>query len=185
MAHKPGNDVWNLQVFDDKHLITCGSEKICLWEIDTGKKVKTIDPNGSVKRLGVVPGKRQFVTAGPDHHVRLWDIDKEKVIREYDGHREDVYDVRVTQDGKKLITAGSSEKIVIFDLESAEELVTLDDHDNSVVTIAIHPDQSRFLSCSNDHSIRCWSLKNYSEIWVGAVEDEATIVQWSRTASKL
>ena len=179
--HKSKSDVWNVQLVDDseQEILTCGNQFVSLWSLKTGKLVKSFEPRGRVLRLAMVPGKRQFVTAGPNRIAHLWDMESGKSIRQFKGHSDDIYGVAVSSDGKTLVTCGDDNQIYAFELETGKRKWIPNPHKDDVITVQFNADSTRLLSCSSDNRAICWDTKSWKKIWSKKFPNDLTILHWS------
>ncbi len=182
LDHKIDSDVWNVRLVDasEQQILTCGSRFIYLWDLKTGKQLKNFKPRGNVLRLAMIPGKKQFVTAGPDSIVHLWDMEQGKSIRQFKGHSEDVYCVAVSSDGKTLVSSGDDKNIFVFDLKSGNKIKQLPrGHTDDVMTIRFNRNSSQLVSCGSDDKVICWDTDTWKQSWTRKLSADLKIVQWS------
>ncbi|TWT81443.1 Serine/threonine-protein kinase PknB [Planctomycetes bacterium CA13] len=80
------------------------------------------------------------------------------------GHKDWVYKVAFSPNGKHVASAGRDSTIKIWDAETGQEIVTLTGHTNQVGGVAFSPDGSRLASASFDNTIKLWDTRTYREI---------------------
>ena len=76
------------------------------------------------------------------------------------GHRELVFGVALTRDGRRAVSASKDRTLKVWDLASGEELRTLEGHSSSVYGIAVTGDGRRAVSASGDKTLKVWDLES-------------------------
>ncbi|XP_042911145.1 pre-mRNA-processing factor 17 isoform X1 [Parasteatoda tepidariorum] len=100
----------------------------------------------------------QFLSAGYDRYVKLWDTETGKCLGQF-SNRKIPYCVKFNPDDDKqhLFVAGTSDKkIVCWDINSNEVVQEYDRHLGAVNTITFVDENRRFVSTSDDKSLRVW-----------------------------
>ena len=82
-----------------------------------------------------------------------------RLIRTLTGHRDRVFAVAVTPDGKQVISASSDKTIKVWNLETGQEMCTLTGHSDSVNAVAVSPDGKQVISASSDKTLKVWNLE--------------------------
>jgi WD40 repeat protein len=89
--------------------------------------------------------------AGEKGEVRIWESGK--LVRRVEAHRDVVYRVAWSEDGKTLFTAGGDKRIGVIDAESGK-VEFLDGHTGAVLALAVRGDL--LVSGGADRTIRIW-----------------------------
>lgn len=97
------------------------------------------------RRLVAVAETISSVGTAPDT-IRLLDIDTGEIVQELEGHRQQVFSLAFTLDGRYLLSghrspdAGSSNTLVhVWNIETGEQHFTFDRHIGAILDIAISP----------------------------------------------
>src|SRR5207237_590779 len=93
-----------------------------------------------------------------DRILKLWDLNQEGKPKRLVGHKNSVWSVAVTSDGKQAVSASSDCTLKLWDLEQGVELKTLKGHRNSVRSVAVTPDSKRTIFASGDCTLKLWDL---------------------------
>jgi WD40 repeat protein len=101
-----------------------GEQKLKLFDIRTGKQVRTFYQEFASKFEGVSmsPNGTRFITANSSGEVLLWDINKDKAIREFEiGYSGDDA-IAFSPDGKTFAVGGRNQNLFVFDVETGEKI---------------------------------------------------------------
>jgi WD40 repeat protein len=97
---------------------------------------------------------------GFDWTLRVWNLESGACLRTLEGHRNSVFTVSVTPDGRRAVSGGADNTLRIWDLESGACLHTLKGHSDTVESVSVTPDGRRAVSGSNDGTLRVWDLES-------------------------
>jgi WD40 repeat protein len=155
-----------------KTLLSAGGDgTVKLWDVASGKALKTFSHQGPVRCLSVSPDGKSFVSAratfhrrlgkkvppGPAHEVRWWDIQsgESRVILARDDNS--VTSLATSPDGKRLAAAGANGTIETWDLAGMKPTALFNDHKGSV-QVVFAPDGKLLASASEDGTVKLWDL---------------------------
>ena len=121
------DDVYRLAVHPDgKHFVATGAGKmVILWEIETGKKVRSFDGHtGSVYTAILVEGGKRLITGASDDTLRQWDVESGECLKvqkekpKYDT----IYTIRASPDGKRFAMVSLDKRVRVFESATLEEV---------------------------------------------------------------
>lgn len=76
---------------------------LVLWDVETGKEVRRLSPQGGVSKIAFSPNGKTLATASPRGAIRLWDTATGKLLpASADADVQDVRHLRFSADGKRL-----------------------------------------------------------------------------------
>jgi len=84
--------------------------------------------------------------------------------RRLSGHANMVWDVLVTQDGRRIVSASNDRTAKVWDVSSGSELFTLRGHKAYVCSISIASDSHRVATGAMDGEVIVWGLRNAEQL---------------------
>ncbi|MYB02319.1 PQQ-binding-like beta-propeller repeat protein, partial [Candidatus Poribacteria bacterium] len=148
-----------------------------LWDMQTGKRIRTITLNKQTdEHIDMMHGNSKFtsVTFSPDgsvlaigcndNTVRTWDAHTGATLLTLDKHSDTVFSVAFSPDGK-ILASGSADKTVRFwDAASGELIRTLEEHRGSVNSVAFSPDGKTLASNGGDGTVMLWEVSTGKQL---------------------
>lgn len=136
---------------------------VTLLEPSTGYIVRELA--GHVGRVNAIRFSRDGATlvaaageVGLSGDARLWSVAEGKLRRAITGHRDCLYAIDLSADGKLLATAGYDKDIRIWDLTTGKERKVLSGHNDAVFELAFSPDARFVASASGDRTVKLWDV---------------------------
>jgi WD40 repeat protein len=165
---------------DGKLLATSKGKVITLWELNTGKRLTTLEghtltvtrltfaPNSQVLASGSGP-KDQGELNGPGAELKLWDATKAKIRFEFAGKERTIASLAFSADGKALAAGYWSPRSTrVWEVDSGKEIGHLPDVGGYV---ALSPDSKTIAVQTSNYRSRDWVNDVYRrekwrvEIW--------------------
>ncbi len=160
---------------DGKHCLTGSMHNFKICNLKTGEEVFTHQLEKPALLWSVLYTKdgKRAVVSGTFGTLRLYDLEKKELIREYEGFKARVWHTALSPDGK-LLAAGSGSvfdkqvpadnSIRLWNVETGKEVKQLVGHTSDVRRVLFHPDGKHLVSCSFDKTIRLWDLESSKEM---------------------
>ncbi len=114
----------------DGNFAAAGSRgaEVYYWDLRTGTRLARVEQHGSsVRGFTISPVNREpFIgfSASADLSLLLWDLDNQRVLREYLGHERTVYDVDFTSDGTRALSGSRDTTLILWRVDNLEQLET-------------------------------------------------------------
>ncbi len=170
--------------------------------VGRGSIVELVDPVSqvAVKKLdghrGAVnalvwsaDGSQLFAASGEnaiEGEVRQWDVASTKVARTFTGHRDVIYALALSPDGKTLATGSYDQKIKLWNVADATERKTLSGHNGAVFALAFRPDGKLIASASADRTVKLWDVASGERRdTLSQPSKEQFAVAWSKDGKRL
>jgi WD40 repeat protein len=163
---------------DGKRLLSGGLDGTArLWDLTAGTEIERMaEHEHAVWGVALSPdGKRALYSLGmtqkngewlpcPDHDIRLWDVEKHRLIRLLRGHTDDVRNLAFTADGRSALSGSRDATMRLWDLESGDELRCFEGHDGLLRFSALSADERLAVSSGFDQTVRCWDVATGEEL---------------------
>jgi WD40 repeat protein len=134
-----------------------------LLSADTRSVRQSIPQRGAVNDLVfTADGTRLVIASGETGlvgEVTVYDIASNKPLHTLRGHKDIVYALAVSPNGKHLATGSYDQAIKLWDLESGSELKTLSGHNGAIFGLAFHKDGKILASASGDRTVKLWDIE--------------------------
>ncbi|MFZ9738871.1 MAG: WD40 repeat domain-containing protein [Prochlorotrichaceae cyanobacterium] len=163
-----------LDISGDGHLLATGGndQKLCLWNLDTGKLQQSCPISGPISALVFSPQGDRLASGGYDHCIQLWRVpkpqDSESQPQEYhsshclpemslEGHEGSVQTLIFVPG--YLVSGSYDQQIRIWSLDQRQgqnKSICLEGHQGSVQCLAFDRDRECLLSGSEDGQILRW-----------------------------
>lgn len=100
--------------------------------------------------------------------IRLWDLTRSEERAVLKGHRDPVYGMAFSPDGKKLASVGGHghdkrAEAKLWDLETGCELTSMQGHAGRIMGVAFAPDGRTLTTGSDDATVRLWDATTGKE----------------------
>jgi WD40 repeat protein len=160
---------------DAKQLFSLSEKGLVLWEIGTGKKIRTMEKSEIGFRTLAVSGNGRRVLGGGST-LRLWEVGTGKAIWDpnmvpgiRNARHAEIHTCALSQDGRLALSGANggensySDPLIFWDLQKLTFRV-LQGHKASVFSVAFSPDGKLAVSMSapkeekSDNSVRVWRL---------------------------
>ena len=167
--------VWSVVFSPDGKVLASGShdQTARLWDVETGKCLKKLEgQKGQLWSVAFSPDGKTLASCSGDGNpiitdeksegntIRLWEVATGQCIKELNGHKDWVYSVVFSPDGRILASSSEDMSIRIWDTSTYQCLQTLHEHTGRVRCLAFSPDSRILFSGSDDQTIRIWDTNS-------------------------
>lgn len=160
LHHRLG--VYHIQVIDNQLFTLGGDGVLTRWDIDTERTVESIQLSSKSLRCLDFSRKRQEIVIGAsDGHIYFLDLNLtiQRIIK--DAHKNSVFTVQYTPDGKSLLTGGRDALLKVWPLDESGEVAEIAAHLYTINSIVFHPCNPHiFATASRDKTIKIWQFQN-------------------------
>ncbi|TPX69774.1 hypothetical protein SpCBS45565_g02221 [Spizellomyces sp. 'palustris'] len=155
---------------------------VYLWSAASSKVTKLCDlgPNDSITSVNWMQRGTHLAVGTDTGLVQLWDVEKEKKVRQFKGHTKRVG--TIAWNGE-LLTSGSRDKTIMQrDARIRYGHVSiLNAHTAEVCGLKWSPDETQLASGGNDNQLIIWDKRSDTPIWTPASPHQAAVkaLTWS------
>lgn len=82
------------------------------------------------------------------------------IVSQVKGHRDALYDARLSPAGKLLATCSYDRQVILWDVATGKQLRTLSGHNGAVFEVAFSADGKLLASASADDTVKIWSVES-------------------------
>ncbi|MCL1463820.1 WD40 repeat domain-containing protein [Argonema galeatum A003/A1] len=137
---------------------------IKLWDVKTGKLIRTIEHSGSIVSLSFSPDGKTLASGGGDNTIKLWNVNTGQEIKTLTKQGKYGFSISFSPDGKTLASGSEEKTIKIWDVKTGKEIITLNGHKADINSVSFSRDGKILASGSTDKSIKLWDVKTGKEI---------------------
>jgi WD40 repeat protein len=120
---------------------------------------------GKVNALVFSPdGSTLFIAAGDAgiggiaYQWNVGDPAHAELTRKFEGHKDALYALALSPDGKTLATGSYDQKIKLWNVETGAEIKTLSGHNGAIFGLSFRPDGKVLASASADRTVKLWDV---------------------------
>jgi WD40 repeat protein len=155
---------------DGKRLATGAFRRVVIWnpEALAAERVINSGLTDRIAALRFLPDGKQLVIAdgriAEEGTLRIADCDSGNITKSWAAHRDTIFDIAVSGDGKMLATAGGDHLVKIWDVGTQAEKAKLEGHVSQVLTVSFHPANAQLLSGGADQQLKVWDVNTRERI---------------------
>jgi len=133
--------------------------------LPAGERMLIEAHRGAAECVRVLGDGSRLITCGADGAVRTWDVRTGRLVKQLDGHTENVRCIGLfANDCGRILTASHDSTVRLWDVETGAEVRRFEGHTEQVWWADAAPDGKSMLSCGQDRTIRLWDVKTGDEI---------------------
>src|SRR5580698_3960908 len=180
--------------------VACAADnQVWLFSADRGDQLaRTTIPSGRVTAIAYDPQGKWLAVAGGEAgksgEVWLYRVDNETTLSStaqmtFTAHKDAVYALAFSPNGKSLATAGYDRLIHLWDISPGQANtniaiatpgMTLKDHSDTVYGLSFHPDGALLASAGADRAVKVWDIASGKRLYtLGDPTDWVYCVAWS------
>jgi WD40 repeat protein len=155
------------------------SDVIRMWDVATGKELRSFDPsgqkqrgNGNAPRIGLfelnasealaVSGDGLLAASGGFWTLHLWNLASGADVRKIDARGIDVSALAISPDGRFVAAGGDDGLIRVWNVASGEKMLEAGRHMGRITALTYYPGGLFLVSASEDGTTRFWDGKDGS-----------------------
>jgi len=119
---------------------------------------------GNVNAVAFTADGKELYAAGGQPgwggEIRRWSVPEGRMLKVSSGHKDAIYSIALSPDGKVLASGSYDQKIKLWDLATGRELKTLSGHNGCVYDLAFRPDGKILASASADRTVKLWDAES-------------------------
>jgi WD40 repeat protein len=154
--------VWTFS--SNARLLASASDDLSIWDPKSGQLLNALAQASWVTALTFHPNKPHVATGHDDGVVRIWDINRSILLREFTHHVGPVSALAFAPNGLQLASAAEDKRIALWDLAGGKHLGDLIGHKDRIPALAWHPAGRLLVSAGWDTTARVWNAQTLEPI---------------------
>jgi WD40 repeat protein len=196
---EPGSSTIALSA-DGQILAALFRDKICIWDVSTGKLLKTIDDyynsyGPRTHAIAISPDKKSLAAIAPRHEVLMWDLDTGAPKAQYsESHSAFIDGVACSPNSKTVVSCASDGTMRLWEVKSGRQIRQLELGEKlprAVHAVEFSPDGSLIAATGYDWAKRnasgiaaVWKLDGTS-LWSQRMQGRGTALAFSKDGQTL
>ena len=131
-----------------------------VWNVESRKTILEIKTELSGWRPRAIYSADETMIATCAEFLEIWDAKTGNLIKNLEGHTQEVTCLAWTADGSTLISGSHDDSIRTWNTTTWQQIHVLTGHTSVVEAIAISPNGRILASASQDNTARLWNLDN-------------------------
>jgi len=157
---------------DGRFLLSGGNDNtVRLWDVATGKLLKTVRGHAGWVRSCVFSSDSQQVLSGSyDHRAKLWNIGGYQEVRilggrVFEGHRDAILGAAFSPDGQRIVTASRDRSAKTWSAVTGKELQEFrQGHDFLATNAVFFPDGKKVVTAAADSTTIIWNVATGTQL---------------------
>jgi len=150
---------------DGKHIASAApgqgaNDAIHLWDVKSCKEVAVL-PTAFLDSLLFSPDGSRLVSGSnyPDNKARIWDAASGRLLTILAGHKNAIWKIDFSPDGRRAVTASSDQTARLWDAHTGKLLAVLGGHTGPVWFGLSSRNGARVVTASDDATLRLWDAQ--------------------------
>jgi small GTP-binding protein len=144
---------------DDAIKSSSGHNTIKLWEVSTGKCVRTFTGHSNnIRSVNFDISGKYIVSGSYDKTIKLWEVSTGKCVRTFTGHSDWVLSAVFCVSCKQIVSGSYNGTIKLWEVSTGKCIHTFIGHSDSVCSVNFDTSGKYIVSGSEDNTIKLWEV---------------------------
>jgi len=138
---------------------------LVIWDRQGLKKSKVLPESEWTDQAIFINNDTEIASANHGNTVKIWDVASGNLSRTLAGHRDWVYGLFETIDGKYIATASLDSSIKLWDKKSGKIFKTIEGaHSQGITSMVLSNDGKFFATTSLDSTVNLWNAETFEKV---------------------
>ena len=160
-------DIYSIDISLCSSLILSGSDdhNIKVWNLSSGAPLQSMVLDDVVTSVKFSPVNSTAVCGSLDSKARVWNFQRNQVVRTMAAHSNSIYSTAFSPDGNLVVTGSLDKTLMLWDLSAStvSSVMTFNGHKSFVLSVTFFNSGINILSGSRDNSVGIWDVRNSSQ----------------------
>jgi WD40 repeat protein len=164
--HSSSSDILAMAYLsNDQHLVTGGNDgSIRLWDVNSGRLVRTIQTNQSIQKILVTPNDKHIITTS-NSTIGFWTVSDGKLVKRKLAYLSDPEITILSNDGKLLAYANRSGTIYILDIDTDSTFSLPNEYVEYIAKLNFSPSGKNLIVTNGENTTSIYDLSRRQVIW--------------------
>lgn len=171
-----------------RFIVTCSQlGSIKLWDFDSNSIISSYGDNDEeiidgpfekiIDSIEISIDCNWILSGSIDGTIKKWNIDTGKIFFSLDGHKESVFALDISPDGKYIVTGNNDNGIINkWELETGKLIFSLNKNKNRIFAVVISYDGNYIISRSSNDIINKWEMQTGEKIFSFEVKGIRSVI---------
>jgi WD40 repeat protein len=139
---------------------------VCLWNMKDGTKLNEFKHGSEINCTAFSADGKWLLTCCGEKIVRLWNLEKDKQERAFEGHTDTVVAVGFSSDGRKAYSAARDNTVRVWEIETGKEIAKIEagGRDSPLARAAFCPTLHRAVTGHRGGNVIAWDLDTREQL---------------------
>jgi len=161
--HTGKTAIFDIKVVKDRIIVALGNGEVQVYNLTSlALEYQFKNSDKSARAIAIHEEQGHLAIGYSDNFIRIYDLDKMKLLHEIEAHKNSVFAIRYSPDGRYLLSGSRDAHLKIWNVFAGYSMkLSIVAHMFAINHIDFSADGKHFVTCSMDKSIKVWDAKTF------------------------